>query len=113
MKYLVLIQHFDPDSWERISEDERGAIAAEFKALAETPGVTRGLPLQPAMSATTVRLQDGKPVTTNGPFVAIEEAVSGYFVFEGEDLDAAIEVATRVPQVRRGLAVEVRPMWEG
>jgi hypothetical protein len=52
-------------------------------------------------------------VTTNGPFVAIEEAVSGYFVFEGDDLDAAIEVATRVPQVRRGLAVEVRPMWEG
>jgi hypothetical protein len=112
MKYLLLIQHFDPGVWERFSEDEKAAIYGEYKAIAETPGVSPGLLLQPAETATTVRMQDGKPLITDGPFVAVKEALGGYLVFEGE-LDAAIELAARIPQVRRGGAVEVRRVMEG
>jgi hypothetical protein len=113
MKYLVLIQNFGADLWERFSEEDKAAIYGEFQALAATPGVTPGHLLQPPETATTVRMQDGKTVTTDGPFVAVKEAVGGYFVFEGDDLDAAIELAARVPQVSRGGAVEVRPIMEG
>jgi hypothetical protein len=63
-------------------------------------------------TATTVRVQDGKTLTTDGPFVAVKEALGGYFVYEADDLDAAIEVAARVPAARLGGAVEVRPIVE-
>jgi hypothetical protein len=95
---------------ERFSEDEKAAIYGEYKAIAETPGVSPGLLLQPAEMATTVRMQDGKTLTTDGPFVAVKEAVGGYLVFEGDDLDAAIELVARIPPVSRGGAVEVRPI---
>jgi hypothetical protein len=81
--------------------------------IAETPGVSPGLLLQPAEMATTVRMQDGKTLTTDGPFVAVKEALGGYLVFEADDLDAAIELAARIPQVSRGGAIEVRPAMEG
>jgi hypothetical protein len=113
MKYLFFIQHFDPAVWERFSEDERAAIYSEFQAIADLPGVTPGVLLQPAEAATTVRMEHGETLTTDGPFVAIKEAIGGYLVFEGEDLDAAIELAGRIPQVRRGGAVEVRPALDG
>ena len=67
MKYLLLIQHSDPDQWERFSEDEKAAIYGEYKAIAATPGVSPGLLLQPAEMATTVRVQGGKSLTTEGP----------------------------------------------
>jgi hypothetical protein len=108
MKYMLLIQHFDPDMWERFSEDEKAAIYGEYKAIAETPGVTPGLLLQPATTATTVRAQDGKTLTTDGPFVAVKEALGGYLLFEADDLDAAIKLAARIPQVSRGGAVVSR-----
>jgi hypothetical protein len=63
--------------------------------------------------ATTVRVQDGKTLTTDGPFVATKEALGGYLVFEADDLDAAIELASRIPAARMGGAVEVRPIVEG
>jgi hypothetical protein len=113
MKYMLLIQQFDPDVWERIPEDEKAAIYGEYKAIAETPGVTPGLLLQRAGTATTVRMQDGRTLTTDGPFVAVKEALGGYLVFEGDNPDAAIELAARIPQVSRGGAVEVRPIMEG
>jgi hypothetical protein len=112
MKYLVLIQNFGADLWERFSEEDRAAIYGEFQALAATPGVTPGHWLQPPETATTVRMEDGKTVTTDGPFVAVKEALGGYLVFEGDDLDAAIELAARIPHVSRGGAVEVRPIVE-
>ena len=60
-------------------------------------------------TATTVRVEDGEVLTTDGPFVAIKEALGGYFVFEADDLDAAIEMASRVPSARLGGAIEIRP----
>jgi hypothetical protein len=113
MKYLLQIQSFGRELYERFSEEEKAALAGEFKALEQTPGVTRGFLLQPPEMATTVRMQDGKAVTTDGPFVTVKEALGGYLVYEADDLDAAIELALRIPQVKRGLAVEVRPVMEG
>jgi hypothetical protein len=107
MKYVLLIQSFGPEAWERFSEDEKTAIYGEYKAIADTPGVTPGALLQPAGTATTVRVQDGRPVTADGP---LREAVGGYLLFEGGGLDAAIALASRIPQARRGGAVEVRPV---
>ena len=63
-------------------------------------------------TATTVRVQDGKTLTTDGPFAELKEAVGGYLFFEADDLDAAIELASRIPAARMGGAIEVRPIVE-
>ena len=68
--------------------------------------------MQPPETATTVRVQDGRTMTTDGPFAEIKEAIGGYFVYEAADLDAAIEMAARVPAARMDGAVEVRPVAE-
>jgi hypothetical protein len=117
MKYMLLIQHGDTptpesDDWGRLSEDERNAVYRDYQAINETPGVTPGLWMQPPEAATTVRVQDGKTLTTDGPFVAVKEALGGYLVFEADDIDAAIELAARIPAARMGGAVEIRPLVE-
>ena len=118
MKYMLLIHQgsaptpYDQEAWGRLSEDEQQAVYAGYQALNETPGVSPGLQLQPPETATTVRVENGSTLTTDGPFVAIKEALGGYLVFEADDLDAAIEVASRVPAARMGGAVEVRPVVE-
>ena len=101
-----------PEAWERLSEDEQKAVYADYQAINETPGVTPGLQMQEPETATTVRVEDGKTLTTDGPFVAIKEALGGYLVFEADDLDAAIELASRIPAARMGGAIEVRPVVE-
>ena len=68
--------------------------------------------LQLPETATTVRVQDGKTITTDGPFVETKEALNGYLVYETDDLDAAIELAARIPAARLGGAIEVRPIME-
>ena len=59
-----------------------------------------------------MRVEDGKTLTTDGPFVAVKEALGGYLLFEADDLDAAIELASRIPAARLGGAIEVRPIAE-
>src|SRR5439155_10407060 len=119
MKYMLLIHQGNaptpqsPDEWERLSEDEQKAVYAGYKEINETPGVSPGVWMQPPETATTVRVQDGKTLTTDGPFVAVKEALGGYLFFEADDLDAAIELAARIPAARLGGAVEVRPIVEG
>jgi hypothetical protein len=118
MKYMLLIHQGDaptprdPDAWARLPEDEQNAVYADYKAINENPGVTPGLQLADAETATTVRVEDGRTLTTDGPFVAVKEALGGWLVFEADDLDAAIELAARVPAARLGGAVEVRPIVE-
>jgi hypothetical protein len=118
MKYMLLIHQGDaptprtPDEWNRLSEDEQNAVYRDYQAINETPGVSAGLQLEPAETATTVRVQDGRTLTTDGPFVAIKEALAGYLLFEADDLDAAIELAARIPAARMGGAIEVRPITE-
>jgi hypothetical protein len=118
MKYMLLIHHGDtpvPGSpeWERLSQEEQQAVYADYQAINQTPGVTTGLWMEPPEMATTVRVEDGATLTTDGPFVAVKEALGGYFFFEAADLDAAIEIASRVPAARLGGAVEIRPIKEG
>jgi hypothetical protein len=72
--------------------------------------VTGGAQLQPPDTATTVRVQDGRTLTTDGPFAETKEALGGYYMFEADDLDAAIELAARIPAARLGGAIEVRPL---
>jgi hypothetical protein len=119
MRYMLLIHQGDtptpqdPDAWARLSEEERRAVYADYRAINETPGVTPAHDqMQPPDTATTVRVQDGKTLTTDGPFVEMKEALGGYLFFEAEDLDAAIELASRIPAARMGGAVEVRPLME-
>jgi hypothetical protein len=118
MKYMLLIHQGtaptprSPDEWGRLPEDEQKAVYADYQAINETPGVSPGLQLEDPEAATTVRVEDGKTLTTDGPFVAIKEALGGWLLFEADDLDAAIELASRVPAARMGGAVEVRPLVE-
>ena len=91
-------------------QDEQQRIYRDYAALNSTPGVTPGLPLGLPDNATTVRVEDGKALTTDGPFVDTKEAIGGWFVVEADDLDAAIEVAARVPAARLGGAIEIRPV---
>jgi hypothetical protein len=116
MKYMLLIHQgdtptpADPEAWGKLSEDEQRAIATDYQAVSQTPGVTPGEWMQGPESATTVRVADGQTLTTDGPFVAVKEALGGYLVYEADDLDAAIELAARIPAARLGGAVEVRPI---
>ena len=118
MKYMLLIHQGDtptpndPEAWARLSEDEQKAVYADYMALNQTPGVTPGLEMQDPATATTVRVENGQTLTTDGPFVAVKEALGGYLFFEADDLDAAIALAARIPAARHGGAVEVRPIVE-
>jgi hypothetical protein len=101
----------NPDAWARLSEEEQLAVYADYRAVNETPGVTPAdVQMQPPDAATTVRVEDGKTLTTDGPFVEMKEALGGYLFFQADDLDAAIELASRIPAARMGGAVEVRPL---
>jgi hypothetical protein len=118
MKYMLLIHQGstptprDPEAWNRLSQEEQQSVFADYKALNENPGVTAGLQLQDPETATTVRVEDGKTLTTDGPFVEIKEAIGGYLIYEADDLDAAIELAATIPAARMGGAIEVRPIAE-
>jgi hypothetical protein len=118
MKYLLLIHQGttptprDPEAWSRLPENEQNAVFADYQAINETPGVTPGLQMDSPQTATTVRVEDGRTLTTDGPFAELKEAIGGYFFFEADDLDAAIALAARVPAARMGGAVEVRPIVE-
>ena len=118
MKYMLLIHQgeaptpYSPDEWARLSEKEQNAVYADYQAINQTPGVRSGEQMQPPETATTVRVDDGRTLTTDGPFVAVKEALGGYLLFEADDLDAAIELAARIPAARMGGAVEVRPIAE-
>jgi hypothetical protein len=118
MQYMLLIHQADaptprsPEAWATLSDDEQQAVSADYQAINETPGVTPGMQLDDPATATTVRVQDGKTLTTDGPFVEIKESIGGYLLFEADDLDAAIGLASRVPAARLGGAVEVRPIVE-
>ena len=118
MKYMLMIHQgtaptpLDPDAWATLSPEEQQAVYADYQALNETKGVTPGVGLQPPETATTVRVEKGKTLTTDGPFVDTKEALNGYLVYEADDLDAAIELAARIPAARLGGAIEVRPIME-
>jgi hypothetical protein len=118
MKYMLLIHQGDaptprdPEAWATLSEDEQKAVYADYMAINQTDGVSPGVQLDEPETATTVRVAAGKTLTTDGPFAELKEAIGGFLFFEADDLDAAIELAARIPAARLGGAIEVRPVVE-
>ena len=118
MKYMLLIHQgstptpADPEAWGRLSQEEQNAVYAAYAEINQNPNVTSGVQLAPPETATTVRVEDERTLTTDGPFVAVKDALGGYLFFEADDLDAAIELAASIPAAWMGGAVEVRPVVE-
>jgi hypothetical protein len=118
VKYMLLIHQGDTPvpgtpEWESLSEAEQQQVYAGYQAINQTPGVTPGEWLESPAASTTVRVANGQTLVTDGPFVAVKEALGGYLFFEAENLDAAIDLASRVPAARLGGGIEIRPLKEG
>ena len=114
MRYALLIYASEQD-WTNQSEEESQAQFQEYMAFTKDI-VDRGIykggeALQPTATATTVQVRDGGTLTTDGPFAETKEQLGGFYLVEAKDLDEAIEIATRIPDVRRG-SIEVRPIME-
>jgi hypothetical protein len=113
VKYLLQVYPVTATAeFARLSAHEQEAILGEYNAIRQSPGVIGGEQLQPVETATTVRVQDGETLLTDGPFVDAKEHLGGYYLVEADDLDAALELAARLPAARMGGAIEVRPLVE-
>jgi hypothetical protein len=111
MKYALLI-YSKPGSHEELSEADYKSAFAEYMAISGDSRCLGGAQLQPVESATTVRVNEGETLTTDGPFADTKEVFGGYFIWEADNLDDAIDAASRIPAARLGGAVEVRPVVE-
>jgi hypothetical protein len=113
MKYALLI--YSDEARQAFAErpaDEQRAITAEYFALRELPGVYGGEQLAPEETATTVRVEDGQALITDGPFADSKEILGGFYLLEADGLEAALDLAARIPAARMGGAIEVRPLVE-
>jgi hypothetical protein len=116
MRYMLLI-YKDEKVWDEMPTEKKRAIfeeAVEFSGDPRNRGFFQAAdPLEPTSTATTVRMNHGKPVITDGPFAETKEQLGGYSIVEAKDLDEVIAVVTRHPLVRAGLSIEVRPIRVG
>ena len=114
MRYMLLIYDREAD-WAAMSEQERGQIFQQYMEFSDgirKSGHYRASdPLQPVSTATTVRVKNGKPITTDGPFAETREQLGGYYIIEAKNLDEATAIAARIPSARSG-SIEVRPIME-
>ena len=111
MQYALLIYR-RPDDHDRLSDEQRKAVSDEYYALREDPHVVGGAALHPVENATTLRIKDDETIVTDGPFADTKEVFGGWYLVEADDLDGALEIAARVPALRLGGSVEVRPVVE-
>ena len=111
MKYAMLI-HYPPGHTDALSDDEAGAMLGEYTALRDDPRYIASGELQPVETATTVRVEGGQTLTTDGPYADTKEVFGAYYVFDVDNLDEATELAARIPAARLGGAIEVRPLVE-
>ena len=113
MQYALLIySNTARDTFNELSEDEQQSVLGEYYAITQAPGTIGGEQLQPAETATTVRVEDGQVLTTDGPFAETKEVLGGFYLVEAGDLDGALEVAAKIPAARMGGSIEVRPIVE-
>ena len=116
MRYMLMIYR-DEKVWEAKSAQERGAAfqaAVDYSEARRPSGFYQGgEPLEPTRTATTVRIKDGKPVTTDGPFAETKEQLAGYTILEARDLDEVLAFVARHPLVKAGFSIEVRPIRSG
>ena len=112
MQYLLLIYENEKAA-AGLSEAEQGKIFQEYmdysKDIRRSGHYVTGHALEPVSTATTVRVKNGKTVTTDGPFAETREQLGGFYMVEAKDLDEAIKLATGIPAVRTG-SIEVRPI---
>jgi hypothetical protein len=119
VKYMLLIHQGttptprDPEAWGALSQEQQNAVFTAYRELTQTPGVTPGVQMEDPETATTVRVQDGQTLVTDGPFAELKEAIGGYLFFDADDLDAAIALASKIPAASMGGAIEIRPISEG
>jgi hypothetical protein len=115
MRYMLLI--YKDEQYDEKSVQERGAIfkeATDFSEALRPSGFYQGgEPLEPTGTATTVRMRNGKVLTTDGPFAETKEQLAGYSIVEANDLDEVLAFVARHPLVRVGLSIEVRPIRIG
>jgi hypothetical protein len=109
MQYALMV-YAEPGYLEALPEAERAVARADFSALADDPRCFGGAQLQPAETATCVRVAGGRTLMTDGPFADTKEVLGGIALVEAANLDEAIELAARIPAVRFGGVVEVRPV---
>lgn len=112
MQYLLLI-YDEEKTWESMSEAERQATFAEYgtftREVRESGHFKAGEALQPVSTATSVRVRDGKVLSTDGPFAETREQLGGFYLIEAKNLDEAVAIAARIPSARFG-TIEVRPL---
>ena len=111
MRYAVLIYE-QPGAYDAFSDDERRALSGEYAELARDARVVGGARLQRVETATTVRVDGGRSLITDGPFADTKEVFGGFYLLEADDLDGALDFAARIPATRLGGCAEVRPLME-
>ena len=111
MQYALLIYE-RPDAYAALSAEQRQALTGEYLTLQQDPRILGGARLKPAETATTLRLSEGESLIIDGPFADTKEVFGGYYLLEAEDVDAALEIAGRIPAARFGGAVEIRPILQ-
>lgn len=113
MQFVLIIYHGtsplpDSDAWKTLPDSEKKAIYADYGEINQNAAITFRLPTLSPSKASTVQIKDGATQVKDGPHLA--EGIGGAFVFEAEDMDAAIALAAKIPQARMGGAVEIRPV---
>ena len=115
MRYMLLI-YGSEKAREKMSDQEKGAIFQQYgeftEGIQKSGAFQAGDPLQPTSAAITVRGRNGNAVTSDGPFAETSEQLGGYYIVEAKSRDEALAIAARVPAVRFGGSVEVRPIME-
>jgi hypothetical protein len=109
MQYALLI-YTKPGEVESLSPAEQESVSREYWALRDEAQVTGGAALQSPETATTVRVEGGQTLVTDGPFADTKEVFGGFYLIEADDLDQATELAARIPAARFGGAIEIRPL---
>ena len=109
MQYALLI-YSKPGAAEALGDDERKAVHREYMDIKQAPGMVGGASLHPVETATTLRIKDGQMLVTDGPFADTKEIFGGFYLLEADDLDQATEIAARIPSIRLGGSVEIRPV---
>ena len=111
MQYALLI-YGSGDGWTQLSEEEQQQQTQEYMALSQRPETRGGADLGDLSSSTTVRVNDGETLTTDGPFAETKEYLGGFYLVECDTIDEAIDFASKIPAARNRGAIEVRPVVE-
>jgi hypothetical protein len=108
VQYALLI-YGSGEGWEQLTKEEQDAQSQEYMALGQRSETRGGADLGDLANSTTVRVNDGDTLTTDGPFAETKEVLGGYYIVDVKDLDRALELAAQIPSARYG-TVEVRPI---